>query len=284
MYLNDPFEFLPFISRVMDAEDAHSLYSQQIEPILNEYGNRLLTVEDIPIEFRSQIPDEMIEQITKLTINEALAGLPAVHPKNLIPNIFSSHNPMGYSTVMRDKWQDMFGVLSLASIHDNITMWSHYSSNHSGFVIEFDLRNTFFDRRQKEADLIRCVRKVKYESNRPNIKLYDSSLSEPELLNFLVDSILLTKSIHWKYEEEWRMISYLKETDKILDLGNQTVHLNKFDSSAIRAVYCGVSINPDIRDKIIAILKEQRYAHVKLFQGNLNPSLYKIDFSLLDSQ
>lgn len=142
--------------------------------------------------------------------------------------------------------------------------------------------NTFFDRRQKETDLIRCVRKVKYESNRPDIKLYDSTLSEQELLSSLVDSILLTKSDHWMYEEELRMVSYLKETDQILTLGDQTIHLNKFDPSAIRAVYCGVSIKPEIRDKIIAILKEERYQHVELFQGALNPSLYKIDFSLCD--
>jgi hypothetical protein len=283
-YLNDPFEFLPFISRVMDVEDAHNLYSQQIEPILNEHGNRKPTIEDIPVKFRSQIPDEIIEQITKLTINEALAGMPAVHPKNLVPNIFSSHNSTGYSSAIRDKWQDMFGVLSLASIHDNITMWSHYSLNHSGFVIEFDLTNTFFDRRHKETDLIRCVRKIRYESNRPNIKLYDSTLSDQELLNFLVESILLTKSTHWTYEEELRMISYLKETDQVLELGNQTIHLNRFEPSAIRAVYLGVNINSDTRDKIIATLKEQRYQHVKLFQGILNPSLYKIDFSLWDTQ
>lgn len=162
-------------------------------------------------------------------------------------------------------------------------MWSHYSSNHSGFVIEFDLTNTFFDRRQKEADLIRCVRKVKYESNRLDIKLYDSSLSERELLSSLVGSILLTKSDHWMYEEELRMISYLKETDHVLTLGDQTIHLNKFDSSAVRAVYCGVNIKSDAKDKIIAILKEERYQRVKLFQGALNPSLYQIDFSLSDT-
>jgi hypothetical protein len=283
-YLNDPFEFLPFISRVMDEDDAHNLYSQLIEPVLNEHGDRKLTIEDIPIEFRSQIPDDIVNQITNLTINEALAGMPAIHPKNLIPNIFSSHNPTGYSSAIRDKWQDMFGVLSLASIHDNITMWSHYSLNHSGFVIEFDLANTFFDRRQKETDLIRCVRKVKYESNRPNIKLYDSTLSERELLNFLVESILLTKSTHWTYEEELRMISYLKETDHVLELGNQTIHLNRFEPSAIRTVYFGVNINSDTRDKIIATLKEQRYQHVKLFQGALNPSLYKIDFFVWNTQ
>lgn len=277
-YLNDPLEFLPFISQIMDVEDASNVYSQQIEPVLNEYGNRKLTIEDIPIEFRSQIPNEVIEQITKLTINEALAGMPAVHPKNLIPNIFSSRNQTGYSIAARDRWQDMFGVLSLASIHDNITMWSHYSLNHSGFVIEFDLSNTFFDRRQKETDLIRCVRKVKYESNRPNIKLYDSTLPELELLNLLVESILLTKSRHWAYEEELRMITNLKETDQVLELGNQTIHLNRFEPSAVRAVYFGVNISSDTRDRIIATLTEQRYQHVNFFQGVLNPSLYKIDF------
>ena len=80
------------------------------------------------------------------------------------------------------------------------------------------------------------------------------------------------------------MISYLKETDQVLELGNQTIHLNRFEPSAIRAVYFGVNINSDTRDKIVATLKEQRYQHVKLFQGVLNPSLYKIDFFVWDTQ
>jgi hypothetical protein len=282
-YLNDPFEFLPFISRVMDVEDANNFYTQQIEPILAEYGNQDITIEDIPIEFRSQIPDEVVKQIATLTINKAFNLAPEFHPKNLIPSIFASHRHISYAAAIRDKWQDIFGILSLASAYDNITMWSHYSSNHSGFVIEFDLTNTFFDRRKKENDLIRCVKKVKYESNRPNIKLYDSNLPETELLSFLADSILLTKSTHWESEQELRMISDLKETDQVLELGNQIVHLNRFESTAIRAVYCGVNIDTHVRNKIIAILEEPRYVHVKLFQGVLNQSQYRIDFSLWGS-
>lgn len=55
----------------MDVKDASNLYSQQIEPVLKENGNRKLTIDDIPVEFRSQIPDQVITQITQLTINEA---------------------------------------------------------------------------------------------------------------------------------------------------------------------------------------------------------------------
>ena len=39
------------------------------------------------------------------------------------------------------KWNSIIGLFSLSSVSDNILMWSHYSLNHSGFVIGFDSKS-----------------------------------------------------------------------------------------------------------------------------------------------
>lgn len=82
--------------------------------------------------------------------------MPSVHPKNLIPALFTIRGDaagVNYSTKIRDSWQEKFGVLSLSQVSDNITMWGHYSKDHSGFVIEFNTQDQFFNCKRKRSEL-----------------------------------------------------------------------------------------------------------------------------------
>lgn len=280
--LNDPFEFLPFISRLMDVKDATYIYHTYISPLIDQLGDQKILLENIPGDLRATIPKHLLEWIGTLTIKDALSLSPEFHPQNILANILpmdSVKSNTNFASVIRNKWNDMFGVLSLTSINDNITMWSHYAANHSGYVIEFDTSDRFFNKKIKTDDPIRHVREVRYEEKRPDIKIYDSSMNELEMLDFLAEKILLTKSRHWEYEKELRMISNLKETDRVVQSANQCIHLNCFESAAITSIYLGVNVEPLFRDNLTRILQENRYAHVKLFQGSLNPTEYKIEFN-----
>lgn len=44
-----------------------------------------------------------------------------------------------------EKWNSIIGLFSLSSIPDNILMWSHYSLNHTGFVVGFDTNSLLSD-------------------------------------------------------------------------------------------------------------------------------------------
>lgn len=277
-YLNDPFEFLPHISQIMEGTDADFLYQRYLAPSLEKVGDRKLSMDDIPEEFRSLITSELTEQVFNLKIKEVLALMPSIDPKNLIPAIFairSDGKGINYSTAIRDSWQEKFGVLSLSGVNDSITMWSHYSRDHSGFVIKFDSEDSFFNRKRSANDPIRTLHEVSYETVRPNIKLYDATLAEEELLAFLAEKILLTKSIEWAYEKELRMVVPLNE---IAAKSGNDVYLQYFDASAIKAVYLGVNIDRTRRDEITAILAEPRYRHVQLYSASLSPRHYKIHF------
>jgi hypothetical protein len=285
-YLNDPFEFLPVISRIMDKGDAEHMYEKYLAQGISGAENNKIDIEEIsreiPEEIFAMIPPQMLEQISKMTIAQGLAMMPGFHPKNLVPTIFSlsgAESGVNYSTTIRNSWQDRFGVLSLAQVCDNITMWSHYSKDHSGFVIEFNSENEFFNRRKKPHDPIRCLHEVKYETVRPDIKLYNRELSEDEMLNYLAEKILLTKSIHWAYEQELRIILPLDETAKMIEKENQRIHLHYFESSVIKAVYLGVNASETTHKQLTTILSQPRYQHVTLHHGSLNPTHYKIDFT-----
>lgn len=284
-YLNDPFEFLPVISRIMDRGDAEHMYEKYLAKAMSEVEN-LNMVENIPEEYRSMIPAEMLQQFSTLTIKEGLAMMPSVHPRNLIPALFTIRGDeagVNYSTKIRDSWQEKFGVLSLSQMNDNITMWSHYSRDHSGFVIEFNTKYQFFNSKQKPSDPIRGLHKVKYETLRPDIKLYDAASTEEEMIAYLAEKILLTKSLDWAYENELRMILPLNETTRVIETESQEIHLRHFEASAITAIYLGVNTSENSRHEIINLLSEPRYRHVQLYLASLSQTHYKIDFTLLNT-
>jgi hypothetical protein len=85
----------------------------------------------------------------------------------------------------RHRLRSQLGVLCLTEQPNNHLMWVHYAQNHSGFVLGFDARASFF------RDDERTLGKVKYQ-NRPNV-----------LLSADVTACFC-KSTDWSYEQEWR--------------------------------------------------------------------------------
>lgn len=81
------------------------------------------------------------------------------------------------------------GVLCLSEIPNNILMWAHYANGHKGFCLQFN--NTGIR-----------AQKVKYTESYPEINY----LLTPE--DHQIEFTLLTKSNHWRYEKEWRIIEF----------------------------------------------------------------------------
>lgn len=85
------------------------------------------------------------------------------------------------------------GVLSLSSINNDILMWGHYANSHSGFCIEYE--------RCSDNLLGREAMPVVYQSELPSLTSKSVSSRGGEL-----DTLWITKSNHWSYECEWRVI------------------------------------------------------------------------------
>jgi hypothetical protein len=87
--------------------------------------------------------------------------------------------------------QQSNAVFCMTEKKDNILMWAHYASHHTGFCLEFRTDNPLFSR----------VRPV----------IYSSVLPKQDLVEFLTASIrhlplyLVTKAEDWAYEKEWRL-------------------------------------------------------------------------------
>jgi hypothetical protein len=86
------------------------------------------------------------------------------------------------------------GVYCLSEKKDDILMWSHYSDGHKGLCIEFDA--------SQEDTIFWEAMKVVYKEEYPIVNIMNIGKPD-EFCN-----ALLTKSKHWEYEQEWRILKF----------------------------------------------------------------------------
>ncbi|MFM2389160.1 MAG: hypothetical protein RLZZ437_715 [Pseudomonadota bacterium] len=156
-----------------------------------------------------------------------------------------------------------FGVLSLSEIHDSLLMWSHYGDQHRGFVIEFDTDNAFFNSNYAQ-EFPSFLLKVDYSDVRPHLS--STTLNRPEALT--------RKAKVWAYEQEWRLIRYLKqanevrsihEPEKIPAFDALPLHLFSFPEEAVTAIFTGAKMRSDDYQKLTSFLSsDPQYSHVRM--------------------
>lgn len=143
------------------------------------------------------------------------------------------------------------GIFSLSTVPDDILMWSHYADSHKGFcVVLKDDPNDYFIARALQ---------VKYTQDYPIVNpLVDSN-------EVRMNKLLLTKSNHWAYENEWRII------DHINGPGVQVFPDHLFE---------GVILGCKMSEEHQSLLKgwcQQRKRPVNVYQAEQSPKTYSID-------
>lgn len=115
-------------------------------------------------------------------------------------------------------------ILSLTRNPLNSLMWAHYGDEHKGFVIGYEVENSFF--KCKESNLIPVHKgNVIYTKTKPFLKtsirettnlcnaidgIYDE---EDHQTKELIDHLFLNKDTIWSYEEEVRIV---KRVDSVI--------------------------------------------------------------------
>jgi hypothetical protein len=95
-------------------------------------------------------------------------------------------------------------VCSLSEVRDDILMWGHYTDSHKGFCLEFDFSQTDPERQHQLSSM--CFR-VDYRDDYPSESNYHPDYPGAELPMRCV----ITKSRHWAYEKEWRIVAHTGE-------------------------------------------------------------------------
>lgn len=163
---------------------------------------------------------------------------------------------------------DRFCITCFSTDPKNILMWSHYSSKHTGFCIEYDL-NRFS---KEEIGLTAGLLPVIYSTDRAMFPLEIFDFSDMNNIKLKNDDImasaklviaLLTKSNIWSYEKEWRIIMPKDNVDQELNTR----------LSAISCIYFGANISLENKRQLISLLSLKNPS-VKQVQLKLDATKY----------
>lgn len=109
-----------------------------------------------------------------------------------------------------EKWNSIIGLFSLSPVFDNILMWSHYSFNHTGFVVGLSTDSLLND---YDFDYIEPI---VYQKQYPTISGLDDTTEQFHKKFFC-------KSDLWTYENEWRISkNYIEK--RIIKLNRKTIN------------------------------------------------------------
>jgi hypothetical protein len=142
------------------------------------------------------------------------------------------------------------GVCCFAVNESNLLMWSHYSNSHKGVCLKFDAL--------KDPDFFVFPLPVNYQSEYPN---YNHLGDRQDILK----SLILTKSDHWKYEEEQRVLK------------TNQVGLHQFKKPALVEIIFGCRCTEEDIKKYIDLAKSHGF-ETKFKKAVKKHRKYGLDF------
>ncbi|MBC2704411.1 DUF2971 domain-containing protein [Desulfobacula sp.] len=150
-------------------------------------------------------------------------------------------------------------VICFSEVNDDILMWSHYSQGHTGFCIEFE---------RKEDNYLGM-----WDSCAPVIYNFDNqvlSFTPQQLENSeSFTKIATSKSPHWGYEKEWRLIARREFADILVPL-----------PAPISCIIFGCNMSINERKAIARILgPDMKYVKAKKKKKEFALSRIPIDFN-----
>ncbi|GKV88500.1 DUF2971 domain-containing protein [Pectobacterium carotovorum] len=248
---NDPFEF-------------HALFEQgslinNLENIIGEM-NLLDQMDDEIKLIYSRLSQDKQKEISQkfLPVMKSLV-------EKFKPTIINSANQV-YEDFNK-KFVDFTRVLCLSEKKDNLLMWGHYADSHRGFVLEFDVKNSFFNQRRTQNDDFGYLRKVNYKKDVDILDPVSGNLSRH----------FLSKNQDWEYESEWRMLLPAHQANKKIEHSGLVFDLFSFPACMIKSVILGCKATNEFEKNIMTVLKDdEEYSHVKIFKCHRSNERYEL--------
>lgn len=139
------------------------------------------------------------------------------------------------------------GILCLAPKSNINLMWAHYTGNHFGVCLEFDI--------SKDLDAFCFPKKVEYNDD---INKYNYVKSWLKNGGIEATNSIFHKSSDWAYEEEWRIV-------RINGAG-----LVNFNIEALRTIIFGYNTPPEQIEEVRSLCHEDALNHIEFKQISLN--------------
>lgn len=162
----------------------------------------------------------------------------------------------GAETLVRSLQADACncGICCFSERSDDPLMWAHYAGCHRGICLGFSHRNEpFLGRAQK----------IRYSEDLPEVGFLHSSPDDHIRAHFL------TKSEHWSYEREWRIV----DTES-------GPGVKSFPPSLLEGVILGARVRDEYRLQVCSWAAE-RSPQIPVHQSKLHPSRYQLELETI---
>ena len=210
-------------------------------------------------------PDEigwLCRALTEINVNSPVTEEQVHYARDKYGSLY-------YKQLLAQQLSTRFGIVSFATDPLNTLMWSHYAQYGSGFVVGYD------SVRIGDLSTVRgSLREVEYR--RAPIAMRGPSVVQGRLANEY--TILSTKSDHWSYEKEWRLIVQLNETigQGALDPFSQPINVVRVPNEAVVSVFfterTPAKVVDMIRDRLTT--PNNRYQNVELQKLVMSTTAY----------
>ncbi len=128
------------------------------------------------------------------------------------------------------------GVICFSEDPDNVLMWSHYGDKHHGVCLGFESNKLPND-----------LHRVEYSNFLPCIK-WNEWFAEDN--SEAKKKFYLTKSNHWRYEHEWRLV----RDWPLFEGEDDPQRAISFQPESLKRVIFGSRIKPERRDELMLLL------------------------------
>ena len=159
------------------------------------------------------------------------------------------------------QWRKVTKVCSFSAVKDSILMWGHYSQDHKGFCVEYDLEQL-----PPEHPLRRKLYPVIYSPKLYDLTAYAQKLVGPNRQEFNPSSPLLGvlhKFDGWSYEQEWRVVS----------MTNTVVNDHNWSVSTPTRVFLGSKMSSENGQALRTICEQK---HIEVHQMELAPDRFQL--------
>lgn len=153
-----------------------------------------------------------------------------------------------------DEINDKISICCLSDTCEDLLMWAHYADGHMGVCLKYDI---------EQDTLPDCILKpVNYKPD-----LTKSNLVQPSDDDDII-SIFTTKSKHWEYEREYRLINHL---------GHEKV---KYRRGCLKGIIFGCKVDTDKKNDLINAINAEGW-FFNLYEAVQSRDSYQITIAKL---
>ena len=267
LLFNDPFDTQMELRQGFEADNFELLLWQEIERRV--CGSEPLHGDPANLFFR--ILKAMQQGKLERRFDEIKAAILRESPDGESKRIVSNYHSIVQG--LNDHWKTLLHgmrIFCVSEVFDDLLMWAHYSGDHTGAVIKFKCLPAL--------DTALCIAEaVKYNDEIPLLMTYK------DLVDYLCGAgrlterdyfkkQALTKSSHWAYEREWRVVDF-EPNPNCKDM----FRISRLWPDEVEAVYLGCRMDTEakeaIRSRLFGVLH-----HVKIFQASPSRSKFELEF------